>query len=182
MTPRRRALAVSVGLATLLAVSTASAAWIGLTLIPRHTRARPVAALSPALAAEAAREVDGAATADEAIRGALRVTGWHLHFGLGHRGSGRFDVAEREAHCVEYAHLAGVLVARWSRAHGGTLRVTVVRSQARLFGLRVPLRGWSDHDWVLVEEGARRWYVDPTLDDLGLGWDLAGQVAGLAGR
>lgn len=181
MTPRRRALAVSVGLAALLAAGTASAAWVGLSLVPHHLRSRPAATLSPALAAEAARELDGAATADEAVRAALRVTGRHLHFGLSHRGTNRFDVAEREAHCVEYAHLAGALLARWSRSHGDTLRVTVVRSQARLFGMRVPMRGWSDHDWVLVEQGARRWYVDPTLDDMGLGWDLAGQVEGLAG-
>ncbi len=84
---------------------------------------------------------------------------------------------------MEYAHLAGALVARWSRAHGGALRVSVVRSQARLLGASVPMRGWADHDWVLVEGAGRRWYVDPTFDDMGLGWDLRRNVEGLdAGR
>ena len=48
-----------------------------------------------------------------------------------------------------------------------------------MFAVRVPMRGWSDHDWVLVEGSGRRWYVDPTFDDMGLGWDLAGHVEGL---
>ena len=175
--PLRRV--VVAALATLLVTTTAYAAWPGFTLVPRHARTRPVATLSAALTREAVAEVDGAATPEAAIEGALRVTGRHLHFGLGHRRSGAFDVAEREAHCVEYAHLAGALVARWSRAHGNALRVSVVRSQARLFGARVPMRGWADHDWVLVEGGGRRWYVDPTFEDMGLGWDLRRNIEGL---
>jgi hypothetical protein len=175
---------VVVGLATLLVTGTAYAAWPGFTLVPHHARSRPAATLSAALSREAAAELDGAATPEAAIEAAVRVAGRHLHFGLGHRRSASFDVAEREAHCVEYAHLTGALVARWSRAHEGALRVQVLRSQARLFGARVPMRGWADHDWVLVEgDGGRRWYVDPTFADMGLGWDLRRNVEGLdAGR
>jgi hypothetical protein len=175
--PRRRV--AIVGLATLLVTGTAYAAWPGFALVPHHVRSRPAATLSAALSREAAAELDGAATPEAAIEAAVRVAGRHLHFGLGHRRSGSFDVAEREAHCVEYAHLTGALVARWSRTHGGALRVEVVRSQARLFGARVPMRGWGDHDWVLVEGGGRRWYVDPTFADMGLGWDLRRNVEGL---
>lgn len=179
MTARRRRTAALLGLAALLAGGTACAAWLGFSLVPHHTRWRPTATLSPALTAEASRDLDGGLTPDDAIRAALRITGRHLHFGLGHRRSDAFGTVEREAHCVEYAHLMGALLARWSRAHGGALGVAVVRSQARMFGGRVPMRGWSDHDWVLVEGGGRRWYVDPTFDDMGLGWDLAGHVEGL---
>lgn len=58
-------------------------------------------------------------------------------------------------------------------------RAWPVRSQARLFGARVPMRGWTDHDWVLVvARDGHRWYVDPTLDDTGLGWDVTSNVRG----
>jgi hypothetical protein len=181
MNARRRA-ALLLGLAALLGGGSAYAGWPGFTLVSRHSRSRPVATLSPALAAEAARELDVAADPDDALRAALRLTGRHLHFGLGHRRSDAFGTDEREAHCVEYAHLAGALLSRWSRAHGDALRVTVVRSEARLFGRRVPMRGWADHDWVLLEGGGRRWLVDPTFDDMGLGWDLEGHVVGLGAR
>lgn len=181
MTARRRS-ALLLGMVVLSFGGSAFAAWLGFTLVPRHSRSRPVAVLSPSLSAEAARELDVAADADEALRAALRLTGRHLHFGLGHRRSDTFGTVEREAHCVEYAHLTGALLSRWSRSHGDALRVTVVRSQARLFGRRVPMRGWSDHDWVLVEGHGRRWLVDPTFDDMGLGWSLDGHVVGLGGR
>lgn len=181
MSARRRT-ALLVGTVVLSCGGSAFAAWPGFTLVPTHSRSRPVAVLSPSLSAEVARELDVAADADEALRAALRLTGRHLHFGLNHRRSDAFGTDEREAHCVEYAHLAGALLSRWSRAHGDALRVTVVRSQARLFGRRVPMRGWSDHDWVLVEGRGRRWLVDPTFDDMGLGWDLEGNVVGLRGR
>lgn len=181
MTARRRT-ALLLGIAALLGAGSAYAGWLGFTLVPRHSRSRPSATLSPALSAEAARELDVAADPDEALRAALRLTGRHLHFGLGHRRSDAFGTDEREAHCVEYAHLAGALLSRWSRAHGDALRVTVVRSQARLFGRRVPMRGWADHDWVLLEGRGRRWLVDPTFDDMGLGWDLEGHVVGLGER
>jgi hypothetical protein len=44
------------------------------------------------------------------------------------------------------------------------------------------MRGWGDHDWVLIQDGAgedaRRWYVDPTMHDFGLGWDISANVRG----
>jgi hypothetical protein len=39
---------------------------------------------------------------------------------------------------------------------------------------------WRDHDWVLVvartPSGERRLFVDPTLHDMGLGWDISASV------
>lgn len=74
----------------------------------------------------------------------------------------------------------------WAVASGapvGPCRTSVVRSQARLFGARVPMRGWADHHRVLVEGGGgRRWYVDPIFEDVGLGWDLRRAVEGIDAR
>jgi len=158
--------------------STAWAAWRGFTLVPRHVRARPGASLDAGLARVAAAEVLSTTTPEAAFDAALALTRRTLHFGMNHRRSLHFSLAPREAHCVEYAHLFATLLTQWSRAHDDGLRVTVVRSQARLLGARLPMRGWADHDWVLVEGRGQRWYLDPTFDDMGLGRDLRAHVVG----
>ncbi len=66
------------------------------------------------------------------------------------------------------------------------VRVFVVHSdKAQVFGRDLPWRGWTDHDWVLIEapsvdgEGKpRRWFVDPTMHDAGFGWDVSANVRG----
>jgi hypothetical protein len=44
------------------------------------------------------------------------------------------------------------------------------------------MKGWADHDWALIQDGtgddARRWCVDPTMHDMGLGWDVSANVRG----
>lgn len=145
----------------------------GVTLEPRHSLRAPTATLSEELANEADVVLAPPREAPEAIDAALSLTGRSLRFGMWHRSSTRFAVEAREGHCVEYANLFGALVQRWATTHAVPVRAWVVRSRARLWGRRVPLPGWSDHDWVLVtHRDGRRWMIDPTFSDLWLGEDL----------
>ncbi len=170
-TPRRwpRALAV-------LALLTLTGVFLlrrGLSLEPHHSLRAPSATLSEELANEADVVLARPRDVPQAIDRALSLTGRSLRFGLWHRGSSRFSVEPREGHCVEYANLFAALVQRWANTHAVPARAWVVRSRARLWGQRVPLPGWADHDWVLVtHRDGRRWMIDPTFSDLWLGEDL----------
>jgi|HubBroStandDraft_6_1064221.scaffolds.fasta_scaffold271300_3 hypothetical protein len=150
-----------------------------------HVARAPIAALDPART----REVDARASAakittpDDLVAFALDVTARALHFGLAHRTSLAFDGTEREGNCVEYAELFASIV---NREHGVVdARAWVVRSDAKILGETLRDPAWKDHDWVLVvvrtPSGARRLFVDPTLYDMGLGWDVSRDVRGDAG-
>jgi hypothetical protein len=171
-------------LGTVLLVGAAALrAKVGLTLRPPHALRSPAATLDAALV----RRIDAALAdarieaTEDAIAFALAQTGEVLRFGLDHPSRLRFGAEEREAHCVEYAHLFAAVLERAAAARGLRARAWVVHSgQARLFGWAVPLPGFQDHDWVLVvaEEGGqvRSYHVDPTFSDAWLGWDVQRNV------
>jgi len=124
---------------------------------------------------------------DAALEFSLSATDRFLHFGLSHPTSKSFTTTPREANCIEYAELFARIFERAVKGAHIDARVFVVHSdKARLFGQKVPLRGWGDHDWVVIEdrslgpkEEARRLYVDPALHDGWLGWDIASNVKGV---
>jgi len=132
------------------------------------------------------KEVEAVATRlaphriEDAIDLALGITSSKLVFGLDHATSMRFDRAVREGHCVEYAQLFVSVLDRIARR--ATLRVTTwpLRSDAQALGQVLPWRAWRDHDWVLVADpiSKKRWFVDPSFHDLGLGWDVEANVSG----
>ena len=118
---------------------------------------------------------------DELLRFGLEATARDLHFGLGHATSLRFGTAEREANCIEYAHLYVAIFNRAAAKKHIAARAWVVHSEARVLGEKLPLRGLDDHDWVLVvpsEPKEPRRFVDPTFYDFGLSWDIAANVSG----
>jgi hypothetical protein len=163
-----------------------AAGWLATNLVARHgvtyrehTLRRTEAKLEPALATAVAEAIDRTPprTLDDARALALDLTGRSLRFGLAHHTSLRFDLPPRRAHCVEYAHLYAALFERVAKGIGG--RAWVVHSaDARVLGARLPIAGLRDHDWVLVEVGGSRRLIDPSFDDLGLGWDAEGRVIG----
>ena len=176
-------------------IGIAVAAIAGATLLARDTCAQLLASFHPphivraptaAVDLARTREVDAQAreakiaTPDDLVAFALGVTGRALHFGLAHRTRLSFDTTEREGNCVEYAELFAWIV---NREHGDVdARAWVVRSDAELLGETPRDPAWKDHDWVLVvvrtPAGARRLFVDPTLYDMGLGWDISRAVRG----
>ena len=120
---------------------------------------------------------------ESAMDFSLSATDKLLHFGLEHPTRMSFGAAEREGNCIEYADLFARIFDKAAARAGLTARAHAVHSdKARMFGQAMPLRGWGDHDWVLIQDGtgeeARRWYVDPTMHDLGLGWDISTNVRG----
>ncbi len=173
--PVRLAVAVSLPL-----IAAAVVRWGGLLYGAPHRVVTPSATLSRELAGRvderAAREP--AADVDAAIAQALEVTGSTLHFGLGHPTSLSFS-EEREGNCVEYAHLFATVFGRVANRAKLDVRAHVVHTmRPRLFGLRVPVRGFDDHDWVHVTDGKGQplAYLDPTLHDALLGADVSGNV------
>jgi hypothetical protein len=166
---------------TLVALAPDASAQLA-TFEPPHTARAPTATLDAPLSRELDRQAAeaNATTPAALVTFALGITAHALHFGLGHRTSLSFHPGEREANCVEYAELFATIV---NREHGALdLRAWVVRSDARLFGQKLADPAWKDHDWVLVvvHDGdvTSRLYVDPTLQDMGLGWDISGAVHG----
>jgi hypothetical protein len=148
---------------------------------PHHARAA-MAAVDPALGQRWDMQASEARinTGEDLVAFALRTTADALHFGLGHRTRIAFEGAEREGNCVEYAELFATVL---NREHGNVdAHAWIVRSDARVLGKTMPDPAWKDHDWVLVAvrtgEGIRRLYVDPTLYDMGLGWDISRVVHG----
>jgi hypothetical protein len=161
-------------------------AQLAVTMLAPHTARAPTASLSPDLIAavdsEAAKA--GAKTPEDLVVFALAVTSAKLHFGLKHQTHLAFDGVEREGNCVEYAELFATVFNRERR--GIDARAWVVRSDATLFGQRVRDPAWRDHDWVLVvarspNGSTRRLFLDPTLYDFGLGWDISASVRGTSG-
>jgi len=122
-------------------------------------------------------------SAQEALRFALDAAGRRLHFGLGHKTSLSFDDGEREANCIEYSHLFAAAFDRAAaRAHLDARAFVVHSDDARVAGEKLAAPGLGDHDWSLVvvrtAAGDQRLFVDPTLYDSGLGWDIAASVTG----
>jgi len=154
-------------------------------LLPPHTAKRSGAVLDKALdravdASIAKAEIDSVESAmDIALSASDRI----LHFGLQHPTSLSFAAAEREGNCIEYAHLFARVFDRAAARAKLDARAWVVHSgKAVVLGHKLPFKGFEDHDWVLIQEGsgdgAKRWYVDPTMHDAGLGWDISGAVQG----
>ncbi len=154
-------------------------------LLPPHTAKRSTAALEKPL--ERAVDASVSKAAIDSVEGAmdfsLAASDKLLHFGLDHPTSLSFAAAEREGNCIEYANLFARVFDKAAAAGKLDARAYVVHSaRAELFGRKVPLPGWEDHDWVLIQDGsgdeARRLYVDPTMHDAGLGWDVSANVRG----
>lgn len=150
-----------------------------------HTVKRSTAALDKPLerAVDTALEKTPITTVEEAMDFALSASDKLLHFGLGHPTSMSFTPAAREANCIEYAHLFARVFDKAAEKGGLGARAFAVHSdKARVFGRAIPMKGWDDHDWVLIQEGkgddARRWFVDPSMHDAGLGWDISANVKG----
>jgi hypothetical protein len=175
-------------LAVVLLFATAAGAALprfAIELLAPHTPKRSAAVLDKALetAIDSALEKSTLATVEEAMDFSLSASDKLLHFGLEHATSMAFSATEREGNCIEYAHLFARVFDKAAQKAGLGARAFPVHSAgARIFGRQVPLRGWEDHDWVLIQvgsgEGARRWYVDPTMHDAGLGWDISANVRG----
>lgn len=175
----------------LLLVATAAAAALphyAFELLAPHIARRSQAALDEDFSRliEAALDKSKPDTVDAALDFSLSATDKFLHFGLSHPTSKTFTITPREANCIEYAEMFARVFERAVKGAHIDARVFVVHSsKARLFGQKVPLRGWEDHDWVLIEdrsagpkEEIRRLYVDPTLHDVQLGWDISTNVKG----
>jgi hypothetical protein len=167
---------VAAGAVSFLSV-TGAADSLFLTFRPPHTVKPSAARFDPDLQ----KRLDGAVgarrapTVTQAIEIALEETGSRLHFGLKHKTRLDFGPDEREGNCIEYAHFFAAAFDMTARSNGLAARAWTVHSaEARVLGLRVPGRGWGDHDWVLVadETTGGRWYVDPTMADAGFGWDI----------
>jgi hypothetical protein len=154
-------------------------------LLAPHTAKRSTAALDKPLERAIATSLSKATieSVDGAMDFALGASDKLLHFGLQHSTSLSFAAVEREGNCIEYAHLFARVFDKAATKAKLDARAYVVHSaKAELLGRAVPLPGWEDHDWVLIQEGsgddARRWYVDPTMHDFGLGWDISTNVQG----
>jgi hypothetical protein len=151
----------------------------------RAVRSRAVLEQPLAESVRAAREQSSPRGISELIEFALDQTAQHLHFGLGHRTTLAFSPSEREGNCIEYSHLFAKIFEAGAEASGVRATSYVVNSgRARLMGMAIPRRGWSDHDWVLVIErdaaGAElaRHFIDPSFYDTALGWDIRRSVIG----
>ena len=147
-----------------------------LTFGAPHVARVPHASLSTALAARL-DAIPKPQNADALVKLALDATAAQLHFGLQHRTSTSFDVAEREGNCVEYAELFATIFNR-EKGSTGARAYAVHSAEARVLGQRLSDPAYRDHDWALVVAGDRRLFVDPTLYDEGFGWDISRAVTG----
>jgi hypothetical protein len=177
--------------AALLLIATAAGAALphfALELLAPHVARRSQAVLDEDFGRliETALDKSKPDNVDAVLDFSLSATDKFLHFGLSHPTSKSFTTTPREGNCIEYAELFARIFERAAKGAHLDAKVYAVHSgKARLFGQKVPLRGWDDHDWVLIEdrslgpkEEARRLYVDPTLHDFGLGWDIESNVKG----
>ncbi|MFT3773385.1 MAG: hypothetical protein QM820_49025 [Minicystis sp.] len=175
-------------LAVILLFATAAAAAIpryAVELLAPHVVKRSAAVLDKPLdrAIDTALAKTEIHSVEEAMDFALSASDKLLRFGLEHPTSMSFSASEREGNCIEYANFFAKVFDKAAAKAGIEARAYAVHSaKARVFGHAVPLRGWDDHDWVLIQEGsgddARRWFVDPTMHDAGLGWDISSNVRG----
>jgi len=148
-----------------------------------HAARASGAALDDALSrsVDARIEAAGLGTVEEVLELGLSATARDLHFGLAHTTTLRFGTTDREANCIEYAHLFAAIFNRAAARKHVAARAWVVHSEARVLGQKLPMRGLDDHDWVLVvpaDPKEKRRFVDPTFYDLGLGWDITSNVSG----
>jgi hypothetical protein len=177
------------GGALLVVALLTSSGWAGelFEFLPPHSAVRSGAVLKEPLAKELVAARQGAELPDvpALIRFTLAQTRPRLHFGLDHKTSLAFDQTEREGNCIEYSHLFAKLFDETATDAGLRASAYVVHSgRAHLLGMRIPRRGWNDHDWVLVVERdasnaeAARYFIDPSFDDSGLGWNIKPSVRG----
>jgi len=184
--PRRSRVGVAVlGLLLVTGFARGALAQLVVSFRSPHTARVPSATLSSELAKRVDETLGQAPpkSPEELLTFALRTTGAELHFGLGHRTSLRFEGREREGNCIEYAELFATLYNRAAVRTAVTARAYSVHSgDARVFGQTLPVRGFGDHDWVLIviRKGSEstQLFVDPTLYDAGLGWDISRSVEG----
>jgi hypothetical protein len=118
---------------------------------------------------------------EEALRFSLKRTGYQLRFGLGHPTKFAFGAEERPGNCIEYANLfVRIFDLVATRGKIAAQAYVVHSSRAEVFHRVLPLPGLRDHDWVVIVDKTdkRQWFVDPTFDDAGLGWDLTTNVVG----
>ena len=175
----------------LLLIATAAAAALphyAFELLAPHVARRSQAKLDEDFGRliEAALDRSKPDNVDAALDFSLSATDKFLHFGLSHPTSRSFTTTPREGNCIEYAELFARIFERTVKVAHLDAKVYVVHSdKARAFGQKVPLPGWGDHDWVLIEdrsagpkEEVRRLHVDPTLHDMHLGWDISSNVKG----
>lgn len=126
-------------------------------------------------------EAEKPKTVEEALELSLKLTGNQLRFGLGHPTKYSFGAESRAGNCIEYAHLSSrIFDMITTRSKIAAKAYVVHSSRAEVFGRVLPLPGFRDHDWVVIVDNVdkRKWFVDPTFDDAGLGWDLATNVVG----
>jgi hypothetical protein len=158
------------------------AARISLKLIPPHVTFAPSATLSD----DRKKQLDDViadamlSDRDHALDLALDFTGRSLSFSLWHKTSLEFGAGSRGGNCVEYAELFVAVFDIAAKHAGSSARAYRVRSDARVFGKRIPLASFADHDWVLVVDPAdgARIYLDPTFSDAWLGASIARNVVG----
>ena len=178
----RRLVVVSVVVGVVL-VARSFVAAILVTFQAPHGARQAMASLDRELSRAVETQIDEAKieSLDELVELSLGMTGERLRFGLGHKTSLAFGSKVREGNCIEYAHLFATVFNRAADRKRIAARAYVVHSDARVVGLRLPVRGLDDHDWVMVVPtagGARPLFVDPTFHDLGLGWDISRSVSG----
>jgi len=165
-----------------------------ITLLPPHGASAPAARLDKELTTQVDASLAKADIADVGgtIDAALSITDESLFFGLEHLVNLSFTPGEREGNCIEYAHLFAQVFNRAAQRSGLNATASVIHtSNARFLGMKLPFRGYQDHDWVLVEDRTgtgmskcttkatcRFWYVDPTLHDAWFGWDINSIVKG----
>jgi len=174
-----RAVGVVAAISLFATAAAAAIPHFAFRLLGPHTVKRSAAALDQGLdrAVDASLAKATVTNVDGALDFALAASDKLLHFGLEHPTSLSFKAIEREGNCIEYAHLfARVFDAAAARGKLAARAYVVHSAKAELFGRAVPLRGWDNHDWVLIVDGDRRFYVDPTLHDAGLGWDISSNV------
>lgn len=148
-----------------------------------HAARASAASLDAALSRSVDARIEGAslASTEAVLQFALAATARDLHFGLAHTTTLRFGTTDREANCIEYAHLFTAIFNRAAAKKQVAARAWVVHSEARVLGQKLPVRGLDDHDWVLIvprDPTEKRRLVDPTFYDFGLGWDIASNVSG----
>lgn len=165
----------------LLALAVPLARW-GVRLGPHHAVLPSRAQLDPDLERSLLEDLAKIkpSTVPEAIQASLRLTGKQFHFGLRHHTTLVFGIPAREGNCVEYAQLFLFIFKEAEGLSNLQARARAVRSEASLWGYKIPSRAWNDHDWVLIEEGnsGKRWYVDPTMFGAHLGWNLEKNICG----
>jgi hypothetical protein len=165
-------------------VGTGAAARLTFALVAPHTMSPLSATLSREKRAQLDEELDieRPSDRDQAIDFALAFTAESLSIGPGpgRAPSFEFGVGKRKAGSAEYAALFVTVFEAASKRAGSTARAWRVNSQVRVFNKVIPLKGFGDHDWILVHDPAdgARLYVDPMLCDAWLGASIARNVKG----